>query len=118
MLTLTLRTARCHFTVAKAQLVLYAVSLGYEIASGEGMDRLTEKDPTSDHRPRSLHHLGLAEDFDLYLKGVYLTNSEDHEPLGTWWEQYGVEHGLPLVWGGNFSQPDGNHYSLRWKGIS
>ena len=118
MQTLTLRTARCQFTRAIAELVLYAESLGYEIALAEGMDRPTQKDPTSDHMQGSLHHVGLAQDVDLYLKGVYLTQSEDHEPLGTWWEEYGVAHGLPLVWGGNFLHPDGNHYSLRWKGVA
>ena len=116
MIALTLRTARCHFTIAIAALIHYAVSLGYEIAMAEGMERITAKDPTSDHMAGSLHHIGLAQDLDLYLKGVYLTQSEDHEPLGTWWEDYGVEHGLPLAWGGNFSKPDGNHYSLRWGG--
>lgn len=118
MLTLTLRTARCHFTKALADLVDHAISLGYEIAFAEGMDKITEKDPTTDHMKGSNHEIGLAQDVDLYLNGVYLMNSEDHEPLGTWWEEYGVEHGLPLVWGGNFSHKDGNHYSLRWQGKS
>lgn len=118
MIALTLRTARCHFSQAVAALMIHAASLGYEIAMGEGMDRVTEKDPTTDHMKGSLHEIGLAIDMDLYLKGVYLMASEDHEPLGTWWEDYGVEHGLPLVWGGNFTKPDGNHYSLRWQGRS
>lgn len=118
MLNLTLRQARCQFTTALAHLVLHAESLGYELAFAEGMDRITAKDPTSDHMKTSLHHIGLAQDIDLYLKGVYLMDSEDHEPLGTWWEDYGIEHGLPLVWGGNFKRPDGNHYSLRYGGVS
>lgn len=116
MTSLTLRTARCAFTVAIAELILYAKSQGYEIALAEGMDRRTEKDPTSDHMNGSLHDIGLAQDLDLYLNGVYLTNSEDHVVLGTWWEDYGVAHGLPLVWGGNFKKADGTHYSLRWRG--
>ena len=123
---MTLRQARCAFTIAIARLILFAESEGYEIALAEGMDRITEKDPTSDHMKGSNHDIGLANDMDLYLKGVYLTQSEDHIVLGTWWEEYGQANGLPLVWGGNFApklingkmvdQSDGNHYSMRWKG--
>lgn len=115
---MTLRQARCAFSKALSLLVQHAFSLGYEVAYAEVMDRITPKDPTSDHMKGSNHDIGLAADLDLYLNGVYLRNSEDHEPLGTWWEDYGVEHGLPLVWGGNFPKPDGNHYSLRWKGTA
>ena len=118
MKTLTLRQARCAFSLAIAQLLLYAHTLGYEVALAEGMDRRTEKDPTSDHMTGSLHDIGLAQDLDLYLKGVYLMATEDHSPLGMWWEEYGVEQGLPLVWGGNFSSQDGNHYALRFNGKS
>ena len=117
-MALTLRQARCRFTEALAALITFAVSRGYEVALAEGMDRKTTKDPTTDHMPGSLHEIGLAQDLDLYLGGVYLTDSEDHTMLGTFWEEYGVEHGLPLVWGGNFSKPDGCHYSLRWRGVS
>ncbi len=115
---LTLRTARCGFSRAIAELIIFANSVGYDVAMAEGMDRLTEKDPTTDHMPKSLHEIGLAQDLDLYLNGVYLMDSEDHRVLGDWWEEYGKTHGLPLVWGGNFKKPDGNHYSLKWLGIS
>jgi hypothetical protein len=115
---MTLRQARCAFTIAIAELILFALSEGYEIALAEGMDRLTAKDQSSDHMKGSNHDIGLAQDLDLYLKGVYLMDTEDHVVLGTWWKEYGVEHGLPLVWGGDFSKPDGCHYSLRWKGVS
>jgi hypothetical protein len=116
MPALTLRTARCRFTEALAALITFATARGYELALAEGMDRKTQRDPTSDHMPGSLHEIGLAQDIDLYLGGVYLTASEDHVMLGTYWEDFGVEHGLPLVWGGNFKKPDGNHYSLRFGG--
>lgn len=117
MTTLTLRTARCAFALAVANLVLYAASNGYSAALAEGMDRKTIKDPTTDHMSGSLHEIGLAQDIDLYdTNGVYLTKTEDHAFLGDWWEEYGVEHGLPLAWGGHFKQADGNHYSMRWLG--
>ena len=122
---MTLRAARCAFTVAIAALITHALSLGYEIALAEGMDRITAKDPTTDHKKNSNHEIGLAQDCDLYQDGLYLMDTKDHERLGAFWEEYGVEHGLPLVWGGNFpphadgtSGADGNHYSLRWQGRS
>lgn len=109
---LSLRTARCRFTEALAALITFATARGYEVALDEG------KVPAvgSKHMPGSLHELGLAQDLILYLGAVYLTDSEDYVMLGTYWEEYGVEHGLPLVWGGNWKAPDGNHFSLRWGG--
>lgn len=111
---MTLREARCAFTLAVADLIAWAVMHGYEVALAEGMERLTERDPTSDHMPNSLHHVGLAQDLDLYRDGKYLTQTEDHRPLGEKWEELGRRRGLPLAWGGHFK--DGNHYSLAWGG--
>lgn len=64
----------------------------------------------------SLHGDGLAADFDLYrvaapgIPGSYLDKTEDHRPLGEWWE---AQHQL-CRWGGRFG--DGNHYSLEHEG--
>lgn len=111
---MTLRQARCRFTEALAKLILWAAASGYEIAIDEATERLTEKDPTSDHMPGSLHHIGLAADLNLYKDGKYLAMTSDHTPLGEYWEALGRDLGLPLRWGGRFK--DGNHYSLEWGG--
>jgi hypothetical protein len=84
------------------------------VALDEATERLTAKDPTSDHMPNSLHHIGLAADLNLYWEGKYLSRSVDHRELGEWWEKLGDTLGLPLCWGGRFN--DGNHYSLEWQG--
>ncbi len=121
---MTLREARVIFTKCKAELVLWVDARGYEIADGEGMDRITAKDPTTDHMKGSLHEIGLAQDFDLYKDGVYLDKSEDHKPLGDQWKRIGAKYGIPLAWGGDFKdkdgkpKPDGNHYALTWEGKS
>jgi hypothetical protein len=108
------REARVNFTYALAQLVLKARDLGFEAAFAEGMDRVTTKDPTTDHMKGSLHELGLAQDVDLYRNGVYIQATGGHALLGQWWEEYGVLMGWPLTWGGRFK--DGNHYSHKWGG--
>ena len=112
---MTLREARVAFTFALAQLVLFAKSKSLECAFAEGMDRITEKDPTTDHMKGLLHEIGLAQDIDLYINGVYQTTTEAHLALGEWWEQYGLIHHLPLRWGGRFKNADGNHYECNWR---
>lgn len=58
----------------------------------------------------SLHTLKLAADVNLFRDGDWLRNTEDHKPIGEWWEQ---QHEL-CRWGGRFG--DGNHYSLEHDG--
>lgn len=109
---LSLRQARVAFTLACARLILEASRLGFEPAMDEGTERLTAKDQSSDHRPGSLHHVGLALDLLLYRDGTYLTSSEDYRRLGEFWER---QHVLAR-WGGRFSSPDGNHFSFEREG--
>ncbi len=111
---MTLREARVAFTYALTKLVSQAKDMGYELAFAEGMDRVTEKDPTTDHMKGSLHEIGLAMDIDLYKGGKYLAKTEDHTSLGEWWEGFGRSMGWPLAWGGRFK--DGNHYAWAWEG--
>jgi len=61
----------------------------------------------------SLHPLRLAIDLHLFRNGVFLTRSEDHEPLGHYWKTLHMD----ARWGGDFRpKVDGNHYSLDWEG--
>lgn len=87
------------FTCDIAKLINHAIDLGLEI-------RFAPEHPK--HMGGSLHFIGLAKDFDLFKDGVYLTNTEDHLPLGLFWESLGN------TWGGRFS--DGNHYSISHEG--
>jgi hypothetical protein len=59
----------------------------------------------------SLHTQKLAIDLNLFKDGVWLRDSKDHEPIGTWWEK---QHEL-CRWGGRFG--DGNHYSMEYNGV-
>jgi hypothetical protein len=59
----------------------------------------------------SLHTLRLAADLVLFIDGAYQTRTAAYEPLGLMWEQLGGS------WGGRFSKPDGNHFSLEHNGV-
>lgn len=114
---MTLRQKQSLFVVLVAELIQYAVSLGYDLTFGE-----TYRSPEEAARlaalgkgiTNSLHCQRLAIDLNLFKDGVYLSSSESHRPLGEWWEQ---RHAM-CRWGGRFKdasgrpKPDGGHYSL------
>jgi len=92
---------------------------GVHACFDEVTERITAKDPSSDHMRRSLHHEGLAADINLYdEKWLYLSKTEDHLFSGEVWER---RHPL-CRWGGRFGGSssglgkDGNHYSLEHEG--
>lgn len=61
----------------------------------------------------SNHLIRLAADLNLFVNGVYQTNSAVYLPLGEKWESM---HPL-CAWGGRFQRPDGNHFSLMHNGV-
>lgn len=94
------------------RLIDHAYSTGHELTIGDGY-----RDPrvhgalgvkmgyghaSSNHKNR------LAIDLNLFKDGVFLQSSDDHKFLGEFWESL---HPL-CKWGGKFSSPDGNHYSI------
>lgn len=95
------------------KLIEHAYKLGYEVTLGDAY-----RDPRMHGgigvkagygHPRSAHKQRLAIDLNLFKDGKYLTSSEDHLPLGEFWESIGGS------WGGRFK--DGNHYSLEHDGV-
>lgn len=61
----------------------------------------------------SLHMLCLAGDLSLFINGVYQTETAAYKPLGDYWKSM-----YPLCrWGGDFTKPDGDHFSLEWEGV-
>jgi len=92
------------FTLMVSKLITFAYANGYELTFGDAY-----RYPDCPYgRKTSLHKTRLAIDLNLFKFGTYLTNTEDHKPLGEYWESIGGS------WGGRFN--DGNHYSLAHNG--
>ena len=109
---MTLGQKQRKFTRMIGLLIEYAYQQGYELTFGDAY-----RDPRvhghvgqkkSYSSANSLHKERLAVDFNLFKDGAYLTRTEDHRPLGEFWESIGG------TWGGRFN--DGNHYSLEHQG--
>lgn len=111
----TLGQKQRRFTRMLADLIRFAYDNGYELTVGDAY-----RDPrlhgemgvkkgyghaSSNHKQR------LAMDFNLFKDGKFLTSTEDHRLLGEYWESIGGS------WGGRFSNPDGNHYSIEHNGV-
>lgn len=111
----TLGQKQRRFTRMLADLINFAYANGYELTVGDAY-----RDPrlhgemgvkkgyghaSSNHKQR------LAMDFNLFKDGKFLQSTEDHRPLGEYWESIGGS------WGGRFSNPDGNHYSVEHNGV-
>ena len=84
-----------------ADLIIFAYDQGYEVTFGDAYAK-------SGHSSASLHYSRLAIDLNLFKDGAWLSDTEDHAPLGRYWESIGGS------WGGRFN--DGNHYSLEHEG--
>ena len=105
------------FTRRQALLIEWAYVNGFELTVGDGYrdarvhGSFGETLPESYSSSKSCHKLRLAQDYNLFKDGVYLDKTEDHRPLGEYWESLGPE----CAWGGHFS--DGNHYSFEHNGV-
>lgn len=103
------------FTWCIGQLISWAYANGYELTFGDAYrdPRLAELNAKQGKGIKnSLHCERLAVDFNLFKDGKYLTDSEDYRPLGDYWKSL---HTLAR-WGGDFSRPDGNHFSFSYAG--
>ena len=103
------------FTLMIADLIEFAYSSGYELTFGDAyrdpraFGRVGTNKPGVYGRARSTHKRKLAVDFNLFKEDVYLTQNADYLELGLYWESLGGS------WGGRFN--DGNHFSIKYKGV-
>ena len=103
------------FVKLVGQLITWSYANGFELTFGEtvrSQAQAAANAAAGKGISRSLHLVRLAVDFNLFINGEYRTGSEDHRPLGLFWMSLHPD----CRWGGNFSKPDGNHYSLEHEG--
>lgn len=111
---MTLGEKQRKFTRMLADLIVRAYELGFQLSLGEAYrpPEVAEKYAIEGRGiQNSLHTIRLAIDLNLFQNGKYLTISSDYLPLGEFWETLGGS------WGGRFSKPDGNHFSLEHNGV-
>lgn len=98
------------------ELITWCYTNGFELTFGEAVR--TQAQATANSKAgiglaNSLHLIRLAVDFNLFIAGVYQRDSEAYRALGAFWKSL-----HPLCrWGGDFSRPDGNHFSLEHEGV-
>ena len=108
----TLGQKQRRFTRYVGLLIEFAYQQGYELTFGDAYRDPRAHGAVGEKRgyssASSLHKERLAVDFNLFKDGKYLTSTEAHRPLGEYWESLSPD----CSWGGRFSNPDGNHYSI------
>lgn len=93
------------------RLLDYIDSCGYDYTLG-----WIYRDSKSCHElgfDDSLHGDKMAIDIAIFKKSApdtYLTDTHEYLFAGEYWERLGG------AWGGRFSKPDGNHFSLSYRG--
>jgi hypothetical protein len=103
------------FTRLVGLLIEYAYKNGMELTFGAAYRSPEQAKQTAAAGTgivNSLHCERLAVDFNVFVDGVYQTDSAAYLPLGEFWESLGED----CAWGGRFKRPDGNHFSIRHGG--
>lgn len=101
------------------RLIDYIHEMGYECTIGDGyrdqrVFGMIGVFKGYGHR-NSNHKRRLAIDLNLFDRnGNYLDMSEDHRLFGEYWKAMDTRN----RWGGDFPTPDGNHYSMLYRGQS
>jgi len=104
------------FTRNVAHLIAWAYDNGYELTFSDAYRSPQQAAANAAQGvgiAQSLHMLRLAVDLNLFKDGVWIKESEAHRPLGEFWKGLNPEN----CWGGDFSKPDGNHYSMTHAGV-
>lgn len=113
---MTLSEKQQKFVLLVCDLIHWADKMGYKVTFGEAY-RTPEQAAFNAQKgtgiSNSLHTKRLAIDLNLFKNGTYLTATEDHRMLGEYWKSLDQD----CCWGGDFSKPDGNHYSLQHEGV-
>lgn len=110
---MTLGELQREFAPKVALLIRWAYDHEYELTFGEAYrtpEQAKANAASGSGIAHSLHCDRLAIDLNLFKNGEYQSDTEAYRPLGEFWESIGG------AWGGRFSKPDGNHFSLAYGG--
>jgi hypothetical protein len=103
------------FTHCIGELIRWAYVEGFELTFGDAYrDARVHGEigvKKSYSHSKSVHKQRLAVDFNLFKNGKYLTDSQDYQKLGEYWETLNPS----ARWGGRFN--DGNHFSFEHNGV-
>lgn len=118
---MTLLQKQVLFTMLIAHFIEKISASGYAVTFGEAW-RSDETAKLNEAEGKgisnSLHRLRLAMDLNLFKNGVLLTSVEDYRPLGEFWESCSDPKGdYVCCWGGRFSKPDADHFSISHQGV-
>ena len=112
----TLQQKQSRFVRLVARLIDQATAFGFELTFGEAY-RTPEQAKWNQQAgvgiANSLHTTRLAVDFNLFINGVYQSDSAAFKPLGDYWKTLAPD----CCWGGDFKKPDGNHFSIEHNGV-
>lgn len=104
------------FTQLVGDLIIWSYDQGYTLTFGEAY-RTPEQAALNAKKgsgiANSLHTQRLAIDLNLFINGQYVTGTESYAPLGEYWKSLDEN----CCWGGDFSRPDGNHFSYQHEGV-
>lgn len=104
------------FTSFVGKLIVWAYEHGYELTLGDAYRDPAQAAANASKGTgiaNSLHTKRLAIDLNLFQGGLYMTDSAVYKPLGDFWKTLHQD----CCWGGDFSKPDGNHFSFTHEGI-
>lgn len=120
-MTLSQKQRLFAYFVGKLLIYCYEV-LGYEVTLGEAERKKLEaalNASQGDGIVNSNHLIRLAIDLNLFIDGMYCSDTAAHKPLGDYWKSLSDPvKGIICCWGGDFPhKPDGNHYSFEHNGV-
>lgn len=104
------------FVELVGRLIAWCYANGYELTFGECYrtpEQAALNAKSGAGISNSLHAKRLAIDVNLFVNGIYRQESDAYKPLGDYWKTLDPD----AAWGGDFSKPDGNHFSLAHEGV-
>jgi len=114
---MTLSEKQRRFTECVGKLITWAYENGFELTFGDAYrspEQAAANAKAGTGIANSVHTQRLAVDLNLFLDGVYQTETAAYKPLGDYW----VTLDPDARWGGNFtSRKDGNHFSFFHNGV-